>query len=135
MMISTAFIIVVGWFRPFDSSKANKLEMFTECVTMGVCYCLMLFTDFVGDPETRFKCGNFFIAIVILYAVVHLSVLLHIFLMNVTRNCRWCKHRRWLRKKRMERAAKKAIASKINLKAQKNKGKRKAAISFKFGQP
>ena len=99
-MISTAFIIVVGWYRPFDSIKANRLELFTECATMGVCYCLMLFTDFVGEPETRYSCGNFFIFVVILYAVVHISVLLHIFIMNVTRNCRWCKHRRWLRMKK-----------------------------------
>ena len=77
MLISTVFIIVVGWFKPFDSLRSNRLELFTECVTLGVLYTLIMFTDFVGDPETRYTCGKVFMALMLLYTVVHVSLLVH----------------------------------------------------------
>ena len=76
MAISTFYIIVVGWYRPFETWKANKLELFTEATTLGVLYCLMMFTNFVGDPEIRYSCGNIFIALILLYTAVHLAVMM-----------------------------------------------------------
>ena len=77
MAVSTACIIVVGWYMPYDSLKANRLELFTECVTLGVLYTLIMFTDFVSDPETRYSCGKVFMALMVLYTVVHVYLLVH----------------------------------------------------------
>ena len=77
IVVSTACIIVVGWYMPYDSLRANRLELFTECVTLCVLYSLIMFTDFVGDPETRYTCGKVFMALMVLYTVVHVSLLVH----------------------------------------------------------
>ena len=95
MAVSTFFVIFVGWYMPFDTNKANRLEIFTECVTVFALYILMLFTDFVPGAETRYYCGAFFIALVIIYTLVHLTVIVHEALVNLKRA-----FKRWLYKRR-----------------------------------
>lgn len=75
MFVSSAFIILVGWVQPFDSRLANRMEMFTECVTLGTLYLLLVFTDFVPLPETRYSMGFVFIALIMIFAAVHIGVL------------------------------------------------------------
>ena len=91
MAISTVSIIVQSWYKPFDSQKSNRLELFTESVILGTLSCLMLFTDGETNPETRYKYGYIFIALMILYTAVHMSVLLHAVIVSVKRRVR-----RWL---------------------------------------
>ena len=50
---------------------------------MGVLYSLMLYTDFVPDYKHRYKCGFIFIALIMVYLAVHLSVIAKVSGMNV----------------------------------------------------
>ena len=95
MAISTFYIIVVGWYRPFETWKANKLELFTETITLGVLDCLMMFTNFVSDPETRYSCGNLFIAVILLYTAVHLAVMMN----GLLSQMKACYRRRYQRRR------------------------------------
>ena len=75
-MTSACLIILVGWYRPFESAFANNMEIFSEVISLWVLYLMMCFSDFVADPETRSSCGVAFMAIVGLYAGVHIFFLL-----------------------------------------------------------
>ena len=76
MAISTALIITIGWIRPFDSIYANRLELFNESITVGTLYTLLLFTDFVQSADGRHSCGYIFISLILVFAVVHLTLLI-----------------------------------------------------------
>ena len=70
--LSTLLIIVIHWTRPLDSDFATRMETFNECTNMVVLYMLMLFSDFVGKPETRSQIGLIYIGVIICFALVHL---------------------------------------------------------------
>ena len=42
---------------PMETHFATKIELFNECTIVILNYGLMMFTDFVPDPETRFLIG------------------------------------------------------------------------------
>ena len=52
------------------------MEVFNECSIIMLTYSLMMFTDFVPDPETRFTIGTFYITTSLSNVVVHLLILL-----------------------------------------------------------
>ena len=97
MIVSTAFIIIVGWYRPFETAASNRLQLFTECITLGALYTMMLFTDFVPDAKDRYICGSIFIALLMIYLVVHLTVIMRVSGLNARQSCRRC----MIRRKRM----------------------------------
>ena len=76
-MISTIIIIVILWFRPMESIFATKMELFNECTNLMVLYLLMIFSDFVRDPETRSNVGTFYICVIIAFAGVHIIFMLY----------------------------------------------------------
>ena len=94
MAFSMAYIGTVAWYRPFETALANRLEIFTECVTLGALYTLMLFTDFVPEAQTRYMCGVYFIGLLMVYLAVHLIVILRESSFNVLVRLRRCKARR-----------------------------------------
>ena len=104
MIVSTTFMIIVGWYRPFDTATANRLEIFTECITLGVLYTLMLYTDFVPEAADRYTCGPIFIALIMVYLAVHLSVIAFVAGLNARQSCRRCMIRR-KHKAQMEKSA------------------------------
>ena len=44
---------------------------------------MMLFTDFVPDSKHRYKCGFIFIALIMVYLAVHLTVIAKVSGMNL----------------------------------------------------
>lgn len=60
---------------PYDTPYENHFETMNEYATLVVLYCLLCFTDFVGDKEQRHDTGNTYIWIVCLFGVVHLSTI------------------------------------------------------------
>ena len=64
------------------------METFNEVITLLVLYLLMCFSDFVYDPTMRNECGKAFIAIVILYALVHLTLLFKDVIAKLILSCR-----------------------------------------------
>lgn len=77
------------------------METFNEVITLFTLYLLMCFSDFVPDPQMRNECGKAFIAVVILYAAVHIYFLMADVLGQL---------RRTLRKKYYNRRNKKLMA-------------------------
>ena len=76
LYLSIFILIFIGWTRPLDSDFANNMELFNEVIGILSMYCLMLFSDFVGDPEARAVCGYGFIGIVCIFALVHIFILI-----------------------------------------------------------
>lgn len=62
--------------RPLESNFATNLETINEVFTYLSLYCVLCFSDFVGEPEMRSECGTVLIGIVSAYAVIHVSILL-----------------------------------------------------------
>ena len=44
---------------PFEEMKMNKQEMFNEICVLISGYVMLLYTEFVGDLETRYTIGWF----------------------------------------------------------------------------
>ena len=47
------------------------METFNEVITLNTLYLMMCFSDFIPDPVIRAQCGKVYIALIILYALVH----------------------------------------------------------------
>ena len=75
MMISVFMVIYLRWYKPMESPLTNMMETFNECTTIFLLYCLMCFTDFVPDEETRSKIGLFYIGVNLFHILVHLVFL------------------------------------------------------------
>ena len=75
LYLSVFILIFLGWSRPLDSNFANNMEIFNEVIGILTLYCLMLFSDYINDPAARAVCGYAFIAIVCVYAAVHIFFL------------------------------------------------------------
>ena len=70
------------------------METFNECVNLVILYMLMLFSDYVGDPETRSNIGVVYICVIIFFASVHLSLLFGDSFKKVYRKLKaWCVRR------------------------------------------
>ena len=76
MALSTFFIIVVGWYQPLESAKANGIALFSECVTLCILYIMMTFTD-VNEPETRYEFGSVLIGLLFVYQGIRIAAMLH----------------------------------------------------------
>ena len=61
-------------------------------------YCLTLFTDFVGDPETRSTCGYGFIGLIALYVLVHVAIIVKVTFCTLKGPLKKCYNRRKARK-------------------------------------
>ena len=59
-------------YKPFNSIKANALEVFNDCTVLVLTYHLWCFTDMVKEPETRHGLGYVFIAVCFVNIGVHI---------------------------------------------------------------
>lgn len=52
--------------KPKDTVAKNKEELYQEVMLMIICYCLLLFTRFIPEPEAenQYLCGWYFIAVI-----------------------------------------------------------------------
>lgn len=73
---------------PLETPFATKMEVFNESTIILLTYGLMMFTDFVPDPETRFFLGWCYISISLGNIFVHLTLLVFDSGKQITRQCR-----------------------------------------------
>ena len=73
---ATLTIAIISVAEPLASRKTARVEIFNEVVTMGVLYLLMLFSEYVDDPNKRYLIGYAFLALLGFYTVVHISIVL-----------------------------------------------------------
>ena len=68
-------VIYYGHVWPLETHFATKMEIFNECTIIWLTYGMLMFTDFVPDPEMRFKLGWYYMAINLGNISVHLLLL------------------------------------------------------------
>ena len=84
-MISKIMVIFLQLAKPLDSNFANNLETFNEIANIFTLYLLLCFSDYVTSAEVRSSCGWFYIGIICLYALVHLSIIFRDSIKKVSR--------------------------------------------------
>ena len=87
-------VIILKWFEPLESKFANNIETFNEVISTFIIYLMMCFSDFVNDLVMRNLLGKVFIAIVCLYAAVHIFFLIADMFYKVKLNLLRCFYRR-----------------------------------------
>ena len=76
--------------RPLETSFANKMEIMNEATTIALTYCLMCFTQFVADPETRNLVGFAYLGINMLNVLIHLLFLILATCSTCKLSCKRC---------------------------------------------
>jgi hypothetical protein len=59
--------------EPFRYVSYRRLEFFNEACTLSWCHLLVVFTDFVPDPQRRYDMGFVFICLIGLNVFVNLA--------------------------------------------------------------
>ena len=77
----TFLFIQVAWnylvyFYPMEDVLSNRLEIFAELTNLMLMYHVMLFTDFVLEPELRYKIGWSFIFCTGIFISTHMFLMI-----------------------------------------------------------
>ena len=67
-------IIYIQLAKPLETKLANRLETFTELMTLFLLYTMMSFTD-VEKSEMRYEYGKVFIGTICTYVAVHVYLI------------------------------------------------------------
>ena len=67
-----AFIKYLADSLPMEYSYLNSLELMSEMTMLFFNYFLFLFTDFIGEVETRYKVGKFFIYFILVMITINM---------------------------------------------------------------
>ena len=73
-----------------EDKRLNTMEYFNETIIMMVMYCLICFTDFVPDQETKSTIGLVCEVIVIFHIAFNLTFLFGDYLTNLR-----LRYKRW----------------------------------------
>ena len=65
---------VLQW-QPMEAPHYDFLCTFNEVVCCMCCYLILLFTDFVPEPELRYSYGGYFLILLYVNLAVNLLVL------------------------------------------------------------
>ena len=73
--VTTLMIIFLMWHMPFEEPWDNLTEVFNEVTTILLLYFMNTFSDFVPEASQRYQNAWFFIAILSVNILFHLSFL------------------------------------------------------------
>ena len=76
MMASTLVIIILMWFKPLNSIWNVKMETFNEYTSVVIIILFMCMSDFVPDLDMKHTIGKVYIAVIVLFVVVHIAPML-----------------------------------------------------------
>ena len=57
LFLTTLMLIYQGWVKPFEFKKRNFQELINEVLILLNAYFLIMYSDFVPDPEVRYLMG------------------------------------------------------------------------------
>ena len=77
-----------GYYSPNELRFANRLELMNETLTLVCTYSLIVFSAFVPDATTRYLCGWYLIALVVLTLLVNISIMVITSLFASIRTCK-----------------------------------------------
>ena len=84
-------MMLIQWYRPYESRFANWIETFNECSFLMLVYLVICFTDFVPDPRVRSNLGLLFIGqncgMMLVHIVIIVSQSLHALKITVKKRC------------------------------------------------
>jgi hypothetical protein len=63
---------MVGLAQPLETSFENKQELYNNFSVLILCYCLLMFTDFIDDAELRYNIGYAMVLLIIQNILVSL---------------------------------------------------------------
>ena len=81
-------MIYIGYFTPYLVKSMNKLEITNEIFLLLAVYCLILFTEFVPEPETRYLCGWAMISVTFILIGVNMGVLIGTSIQDMVKKCK-----------------------------------------------
>ena len=91
-------IIATGHLQVRKTSFAKKMDYFNELKIMTIMYHMMLFTDFVPDPEAQYKMGWSCAVCVTVGLAVNMIMMFVMPLRDCKRCCRLRKFKKILKK-------------------------------------
>ena len=68
-------MIYTGYMRPFELRLANNMELINDTFIVLVSYFLVIFSNLVADPETRYITGWPCVVLICLIIALNLSVI------------------------------------------------------------
>ena len=87
----------LAYYRPLADKVANRVEIISELITLLLMYHLLLFTDFVPDPEVRYLVGYPFTGLMVVFIVFQLAMIMLTPLIAIRNRAR-----EWLAKRKKE---------------------------------
>jgi hypothetical protein len=72
-LFSLLFVIET---QPFTTQLQNRLEVFNEVTILATSYFLIMFTNFVPEPQTRYLMGFYLSGIILLNVGTNMLVLI-----------------------------------------------------------
>ena len=82
------------WYMPLESRQANLFDFFNDSTLLVLTYHLWCFTDIVGEAETRYLLGFWFIGASLGNIAVHLSFMIAYTISVMKQSCRKRKYRK-----------------------------------------
>ena len=70
-----ACLIIIGQIEPLLDPFSNRLELYNNFTIIILAYCLMLFTEFVPSPLTRYDIGFVMIFLTAQNIAVNLAII------------------------------------------------------------
>jgi len=74
--LSTAMVIYLLWFWPFADNFFTRIEVMNEVTSILMLYLMLVFSDWVPDPEVRYTFGWVYIGVFCVNGTVHFFFLL-----------------------------------------------------------
>lgn len=81
-------MLYVGYYRPFALPSQNNLELLNEYLTLLCTYSLIMFSQLVPDPETRYLCGWQIIFLIVLTLSINLSLIIFQSIRDSIKKCK-----------------------------------------------
>ena len=64
------------WVLPYDSASANGLDIMNEILSVIILYHVIIFTDWVPEPEIRYFFGKILITVTLSVMSIHILKML-----------------------------------------------------------
>ena len=82
------------WYMPMETKQANLFDAFNDCTLLLLTYLLWCFSDIVGEAETRYDLGYWFIGINFGNIAVHIIFMIAATILSAKLFVKRCKNRR-----------------------------------------
>lgn len=91
-------VIFTGYFKPYQKKMVNILELINDSIIVVCSYFLIMFSDLVPDPETKYIMGWPLIALISTLILMNITVIVFKGIQSIVRKCRLYARRRRNRK-------------------------------------